>query len=168
MNPIRSRSGGSYSSFTSNARSIAAGAAVALVAMTATFLSQQVVAFDELNQFLFSTTGVWLYRNPIVQLRLVAGFPGGIVAGYYATDRFGNDGWDDAVKTGIVAPLIGICVAYLLVVGTIIVRSLMTGMFPPPVVIAVVAPLNIALPFALVYGIEGFFGGLIGNALSRL
>jgi len=149
-----------------NRRATYAGGTVTAVAMAVLFVGPQLVPVGEINRSVYELTG-WVWTgNPVLQLRVFGGVPGGIVAGYLAKDRLDNDDWATSFRCGAFAGGLGLALLYVVYVLARVGYAVIVSWSVPAFYLVFVFPLIVGLPLLPAGLFFGGFAGLLGNGPS--
>lgn len=143
---------------------VAAGTVAAAVFTAVLFAIPAVIPLEVLRRRVDEMFSIYVFGNPLKNLRLFGGFVGGIVAGYLSEDR-----WDVSAPSGMKAGVYGLLLLYgLLVAGNIANAVLVDGIFPPPLIAILFVPLGIVVLFVPINLVGGLAGGMVGMGLQRI
>jgi hypothetical protein len=141
------------------------GGVITALTIALLFALPLILPVEEIRRSVYQVSGRILSDNPFIQLRIFAGVPGGIITGYLAKDRLGNDDWMTSFKYGAFSVGFGLILVYTLYIVVRIGYALFILWSVPAFYIIFVFPLILALPIAPAILFFGAFAGLFGNLL---
>jgi len=150
-----------------NWRVLAIGSILTALTTVLLFLISWLIPIAPIRSLVWEYARVYIHGNPFTSLRLVGGFSGPVVVGYFVRDHLGNRSLLTAVSYGAVAGAVGVVIVYIVLITYNVVSAALQGYFPPPLLTILITPALLVFPLVLLYSIEGVLAGTVGMWLGQ-